>query len=103
MPASFSKDALHVTKADIIERVSDELGGLAKKEAADMVEIVLELIKETLASGESVKLPGFGNFLVRDKTTRRGRNPKTGEEMMLEARRVLTFKPSNRLKTAINA
>nr|WP_308477876.1 integration host factor subunit alpha [Nannocystis poenicansa] len=94
---------MHMTKADIIERVSDELGGLSKKEAVDMVEIVLELIKETLASGESVKLPGFGNFVVRYKTTRRGRNPKTGEEMMLEARRVLTFKPSNRLKATINA
>lgn len=92
-----------MTKADVIERVSDELGGLSKKEATDMVEIVLELIKETLASGENVKLPGFGNFVVRHKTTRRGRNPKTGEEMMLDARRVLTFKPSNRLKAAINA
>ncbi|WP_434424089.1 integration host factor subunit alpha [Nannocystis pusilla] len=91
-----------MTKADIIERVSDELGGLPKKEAADTVELVLELIKATLASGENVKLPGFGNFVVRHKTTRRGRNPKTGEEMVLEARRVVTFKPSHRLKAAVN-
>jgi integration host factor subunit alpha len=92
-----------MTKTDIIDRVSDELGGLPKREAADMVEVVLELIKTTLASGENVKLPGFGNFVVRYKNTRRGRNPKTGETMELEARRVLTFKASNGLKAALNS
>jgi integration host factor subunit alpha len=92
-----------MTKADIIDRVSDELGGLSKKEAGDLVEIVLELLKATFAAGEAVKLPGFGKFVVRYKTTRRGRNPKTGEDMELDARRVLTFKPSTGLKAALNA
>ena len=91
-----------MTKADIIEKVCEEVGGFSKKEAADVVEIVFELMKDTLGEGEMIKLSGFGNFLVRSKNPRPGRNPLTGEQIMIEARRVLTFKPSNVLKAALN-
>lgn len=91
-----------MTKADIVDRVCEELGGLSKKEAADAVELVFELMKTTLAAGENLKISGFGNFVVRAKTPRPGRNPQTGEQILIEARRVLTFKPSNLLKAALN-
>jgi len=91
-----------MTKADIIERVCEEVGGFSKKEAADVVEAVFELMKNTLAEGEKIKISGFGNFVVRTKQPRPGRNPQTGQEIVIEARRVLTFKPSNVLKTALN-
>ncbi len=91
-----------MTKADIIERVCEEVGGFSKKEAADVVELVFEMMKDTLAEGEKIKISGFGNFVVRDKNPRPGRNPQTGEQIMIEARRVLTFKPSNVLKAALN-
>ncbi len=91
-----------MTKADIIERVCEEVGGFSKKEAADVVELVFEMMKDTLAEGEKIKISGFGNFIVRDKNPRPGRNPQTGEQIMIEARRVLTFKPSNVLKAALN-
>lgn len=67
-----------------------------------MVEAVFSLIKSTLESGEKLKIAGFGNFEVKQKADRRGRNPQTGETITIEARRILTFKPSNVLKTAIN-
>jgi integration host factor subunit alpha len=92
-----------VTKADIIDRVCEELGGLSKKEAADVVDIVFELMKSTLGTGEKIKIAGFGNFIVRAKHPRPGRNPQTGETITIEARRVLTFKPSTLLKAALNA
>lgn len=91
-----------MTKADIIERVCEEVGGFSKKEAADVVELVFEMMKDTLAEGEKIKISGFGNFVVRDKNPRPGRNPQTGEQIMIDARRVLTFKPSNVLKAALN-
>ena len=90
-----------MTKADIFEKVSENLG-LSKKESAELVEAVFSLIKSTLESGEKLKIAGFGNFEIKHKADRRGRNPQTGEAITIEARRILTFKPSNLLKTAIN-
>ncbi|PIP93662.1 MAG: integration host factor subunit alpha [Bdellovibrio sp. CG12_big_fil_rev_8_21_14_0_65_39_13] len=86
-----------MTKADIVERVYKE-AGFSKKEAADLVDLVFKIIKDTLSKGEKVKISGFGNFSIRDKATRVGRNPQTGEAMEISARRVLTFKPSQVLK-----
>lgn len=91
-----------MTKADIIERVYEKVGGFSKKEAADMVEIVFDLMKKSLAENTKIKISGFGNFVVRGKNARKGRNPQTGEEIVLEARRVLTFKPSLVLKNLLN-
>ena len=91
-----------MTKADIIEAVYEKVGGVSKKEAAEIVEAVFDSIKETLERGEKIKISGFGNFTVRDKKARPGRNPQTGEEITISARRVLTFKPSQVLKNAVN-
>lgn len=91
---------MSLTKADIVERVYKE-AGFSKKEAADLVDMVFTIIKDTLAKGEKVKISGFGNFSIRDKATRIGRNPQTGEAMEISARRVLTFKPSQVLKEDI--
>jgi integration host factor subunit alpha len=88
---------MSLTKADIVERVYKE-AGFSKKEAAELVDLVFKVIKDTLARGEKVKISGFGNFSIRDKSTRIGRNPQTGEAMEISARRVLTFKPSQVLK-----
>jgi integration host factor subunit alpha len=93
---------MSVTKADIVERVYKE-AGFSKKEAADLVDLVFKVIKDTLARGEKVKISGFGNFSIRDKATRVGRNPQTGDAMNISARRVLTFKPSQILKEDITA
>ena len=91
-----------MTKADIIEAVYEKVGGFSKKEAAEIVEAVFNSIKETLELGEKIKISGFGNFVVREKKARIGRNPQTGEEITISARRVLTFKPSQVLKNALN-
>lgn len=88
------------TKADIVERVYKETG-FTKREAAELVDNVFQAIKETLAKGEKVKISGFGNFSIRDKESRIGRNPQTGDSMKIEARRVLTFRPSQVLKEDI--
>ncbi len=93
---------MSLTKADIVERVYKE-AGFSKKEASDLVELVFKVIKDTLAQGEKVKISGFGNFTIRDKATRLGRNPQTGDSMEISARRVLTFKPSQVLKEDITA
>ncbi len=90
-----------MTKADIVESIYERVG-FSKKESAELVETVFEVIKEALVSGEKVKFSGFGNFIVREKNARKGRNPQTGEEIQLEARRVLTFKPSLVLKNELN-
>jgi integration host factor subunit alpha len=90
-----------VTKAEIVEQIYEQVG-FSKKESAELVEKVFQTIKETLARGEKVKISGFGNFVVRPKNARKGRNPQTGEEILLEARRVLTFKPSLVLKNILN-
>jgi len=90
-----------MTKADIVENVSRACG-FAKKESYDLVESVFSIVKATLESGQEVKISGFGKFEVKQKNARRGRNPQTGESIILDPRRVLTFKPSNLLRAAIN-
>jgi integration host factor subunit alpha len=91
-----------LTKADFAEKLFDELG-LNKREAKDMVELFFEEIKESLERGEEVKLSGFGKFELRDKTSRPGRNPKTGEEVAITARRVVTFRSGQKLKARVEA
>jgi integration host factor subunit alpha len=90
-----------MTKADLVETIYNRVG-FSKKESAELVEAVFEEIKNALVRGEKVKFSGFGNFIVREKNARKGRNPQTGAEIQLEARRVLTFKPSLVLKSALN-
>jgi integration host factor subunit alpha len=90
-----------MTKADLIENIYLKTG-FSKKETADIVEGVFDLIKSTLESGEMIKIAGFGNFVVQNKATRRGRNPQTGEAIEISSRKILTFKPSQLLKGAIN-
>jgi integration host factor subunit alpha len=91
-----------MTKADIIEAVYEKVGGFSKKEAAEIVESVFKQIKDTLKAGEKIKISGFGNFIVRQKNARIGRNPQTGEMITISERRVLTFKPSQVLKDILN-
>ena len=86
-----------LTKADMAEYLFEELG-LNKREAKDMVEMFFEKIRGALEQGEQVKLSGFGNFDLREKNQRPGRNPKTGEEIPITARRVVTFRPGQKLK-----
>jgi len=74
----------------------------SKKESAELVEMVFDIIKSTLETGEKIKIAGFGNFVVKEKADRRGRNPQTGEEIVISARKILTFKPSQVLKASIN-
>jgi len=90
-----------MTKADIVERIANE-NGFTKLESMDLVESVLSIIKDTLADGETLKVSGFGSFVVKEKNDRRGRNPQTGEEIAIDARKVLTFKASAMLKDAMN-
>ncbi|MGA8259252.1 MAG: integration host factor subunit alpha [Arenicellales bacterium] len=91
-----------VTKADLADTLFNELG-LNKREAKEFVELFFEKIREALEAGDSVKLSGFGNFGVREKNSRPGRNPKTGEEIPISARRVVTFKASQKLKDRVSA
>jgi len=90
-----------MTKSDIAERIQTETD-MTKKESAKMMEAVFSIMKSTLEQGENLKISGFGNFIVKQKKDRRGRNPQTGEAITIEARRILTFKPSNLLRDAIN-
>ena len=90
-----------MTKADIVERIHQKIG-LSKKESAEMVEMVFGIMKNTLESGEKIKIAGFGNFVVKQKADRRGRTPQTGDAITISARRILTFKPSQVLKSGIN-
>ncbi len=90
-----------VTKADIVERINQRIG-YSKKESSEIVETLLETMKASLARGEKVKISGFGNFEVRAKNPRIGRNPQTKEEIEISARRVLTFKPSQVIKKLMN-
>jgi len=90
-----------LTKADFAAQLLDELG-LSKPMAKDLVELFFEEIKATLEHAESVKMSGFGKFELRDKVARPGRNPKTGEEIPITARRVVTFKPGTILKAKID-
>ncbi|MDA0712900.1 MAG: integration host factor subunit alpha [bacterium] len=86
-----------LTKADIVDSVHNKIG-FSKKDSSEIVENIFEIIKSTLEKGETVKLSGFGKFEVRSKKSRRGRNPQTGEEMEITARRVLSFRPSQILR-----
>jgi integration host factor subunit alpha len=90
-----------MTKADIVERLYEKTS-LPKKDVVDILEDVFEVMKSTLESGEKIKVAGFGNFAIKQKKDRTGRNPVTGEAMTIMARKVLTFKPSAILKAAIN-
>jgi integration host factor subunit alpha len=91
-----------MTKSEIVAAVYGKVGGFSKKEAADIVELVFETVKETLGRGEKIKISGFGNFVLRDKRQRRGRNPQTGKPLTITERRVLTFKASQILKSILN-
>ena len=93
-------DAL--TKAGIAEMLFEDLG-LNKREAKDLLECFFEEIRQSLENNESVKLSGFGNFELRDKTPRPGRNPKTGEEIPISARRVVTFRPGQKLRARVES
>ncbi len=88
-----------MTKAEIATIICDRVG-LSKKESAEIVEVVLKEIKDVLARGEDVKISGFGHFIVRAKNARRGRNPKTGESITIDSRKVVTFRASQLLKTS---
>ncbi|SAL81961.1 integration host factor subunit alpha [Caballeronia terrestris] len=95
-----SNETPTLTKAELAEMLFDHVG-LNKREAKDMVEAFFEVIRDALESGDSVKLSGFGNFQLRDKPQRPGRNPKTGEAIPIAARRVVTFHASQKLKALV--
>ncbi len=90
-----------LTKAHIIEAVQNKLG-FPKNQSTEIVETLLEIMKRSLESGEDVLISGFGKLCVKDKSQRKGRNPATGKDLMLDKRRVITFKCSDVLKTKIN-
>lgn len=90
-----------MTKADIVEKIHATTG-LSKKDSSVMMESVFAIMKESLEAGETIKISGFGVFEPKQKNARRGRNPQTGEALTIEARKVLTFKPSSVLKQSIN-
>lgn len=91
-----------VTKADLTQHICDELG-LNKREARELVDLFFETLRQSLANGTPVKLSGFGNFNLRDKNQRPGRNPKTGQEIPITARRVVTFRAGQRLKRRVES
>ena len=91
-----------VTKAHLINRVHANNLKMTKVQAREAVETILSIIKSSLESGDDVLLSGFGKFNVKAKSSRRGRNPKTGKTMMLDARKVVTFKPSGKLRKKVN-
>lgn len=89
-----------MTKADLADRIYEKVG-LPKKEAAEIIETLFESMKSILSEGESIKIAGFGTFLVRKKGARKGRNPKTGVEIEISQRKVVTFKPSLQFKAVV--
>jgi integration host factor subunit alpha len=91
-----------MTKAEIVQALYGKVGGFSRKESAELVDLIFEMIKETLGRGEKIKVSGFGNFVLRDKRQRPGRNPQTGQPIKITERRVLTFKASQILKQALN-
>lgn len=91
-----------LTKADLVQQVYEKHENLTKAQATESVEAFLRLSKDTLINGSDLLLSGFGKFNVRDKNPRRGRNPQTGDDLMLNARRVVTFKPSGILRHRVN-
>jgi len=90
-----------LTKSHLVDAIAEQ-NGFTKKKSTETVETILELIKSELASGEDVLISGFGKFCVKDKRERRGRNPATGEDMMLPPRRVVTFRCSGKLRNKVN-
>ncbi len=90
-----------MTKVDIVENIYEKVG-FSKKEVAKIVEYIFDIIKETMIKEDKIKISGFGNFVVRKKRSRRGRNPQTGNDIEISARRILTFKPSQVLKGDLN-
>ena len=90
-----------LTKADIVEEIRTKTN-FTKKQSLETVESLLDIIKKTLVSGEGVLISGFGKFCVKNKKERKGRNPATGEDMMLDARKVVTFKCSGKLRERVN-
>ena len=90
-----------LTKTQLIDSIQDRIG-FPRKKSSELIEILLEIMKETLENGEDVLISGFGKFCTKEKSSRRGRNPATGEDMMLEKRRVVTFKCSSVLRNRIN-
>ena len=90
-----------LTKIQIVEAIAEQ-NGYTKRNSIDLVETLLEIIKSTLASGEDALISGFGKFCVKEKRERRGRNPATGEDMMLAPRRVVTFRCSGKLRDRVN-
>ena len=91
-----------MTKADIVEKIAEKCG-ITKRESINMVETVFSILKTTLEDGEDIKISGFGKFEVKKKHARKGRNPQTGESIIIDARRILSFKPSTILKNAVQA
>ena len=91
-----------MTKADLIERLREKVPNLTQAETATLVDDVLDVVKSALAAGEEIKLTGFGTFDVKAKPARTGRNPQTGEALLLEARRVVRFRPSHLLRARMN-
>ena len=91
-----------LTKAALIQHVFTSLPGYTKTQAREEVETLLKIMKSSLENGDNVLLSGFGEFSIKDKRPRKGRNPQTGEELIIDARRVVTFKPSGQLKDNIN-
>ena len=90
-----------MTKAEIAEKIREKTG-ITSKEATELIEAALSIIKDTLASGETLKIFGFGSFVVKKKNDRRGRNPQTGEAIMISARSILAYKPSKLLRDELN-
>ena len=90
-----------LTKSDIVEELNNEIG-LNKREAKELVDLLFNDIKNLLSEGHEVKLSGFGNFQLRDKSSRPGRNPRTGEDVEISARRVVAFRASKKLKNKLN-
>jgi len=90
-----------MTKAELAQKISEK-AGFGRRESLEMIETLLEIMKESLAQGEKIKISGFGNFAARPKRERVGRNPQTGAQLKITARRVLTFKASHILKQAVN-
>ncbi len=90
-----------MTKADLARVVYDRHGGMSNKEAARLVDLILELIKKGLGGGEKVQISGFGTFLVREKKERKGRNPQTGEEMIIRSRKSVVFRPSKNFQNGL--
>jgi integration host factor subunit alpha len=91
-----------MTKAEIVQALYARVGGFSKRESAEIVDGIFEMLKETLGRGEKIKISGFGNFVLRDKRQRPGRNPQTGDPIKISERRVLTFKASQILKQSLN-